>query len=319
MTNNNEACVSCSLTCLCSRSFSSCSALALCCASFSSWARWASSLRRCCSAMNRASSSLRFLSSTSRAIASSRRTLARERTSFIRRRWLRVSWHFPGNPRGNRCSEETTGQGQNNFILWCNITKRLLKKGVFLLQHCCTGLHHVVKSSCLFGETRYFQQQHQQTLMLMLTSDLFLCSCSRRSCSSLSRCSRACLRFSARARAASSGSLVPAEGLLVGAAGVEAAAAAAAAAAVVVVVVVVGAAEGAGLVAAAGEAAETVGSTLDTAGEAAETTGGLREGGVTGAEDTTMAGTSEETKRQRHSHEGGKIQVYKEHLKISEK
>lgn len=169
-----------------------------------------------------------------------------------------------------------------------------------------------------FVETRYFQQQHRQTdVDLDVTADLFLCSCSRRSCSSLSRCSRACLRFSARARAASSGSLVPADGLLVGAAGVDAAAAAAA----VVVVVVVGAAEGAGLAATAGEAAEAAGSTLGTAGEAADTTGGLREGGVTGAEDTTMAGTSvrEETEKQRHSHEGGKIQVYEEHLKISEK
>ena len=150
----------------------------------------------------------------------------------------------------------------------------------------------------MFGETRYFQQQHQQTdVDLDVMSDLFLCSCSRRSCSSLSRCSRACLRFSARARAASSGSLVPADGLLVGAAGVEAAAAAAA-----VAVVVVGAAEG------AGEAAEAAGSTLGTAGEAADTTGGLREGGVTGAEDTTMAGTSVrgETEKQRHSREGGK-------------
>lgn len=107
------------------------------------------------------------------------------------------------------------------------------------------------------------------------TADLFLCSCSRRSCSSRSLCSRACRRFSARARAASSGSLVPADGLLAGAAGVEAAGA------------------GAGL--AAGEAA---GSTLGTAGEAADTTGGLREGGVTGAEDTTMAGTLLESVRE---------------------
>lgn len=48
----------------------------------------------------------------------------------------------------------------------------------------------------------------------LLLSDLLLFSCSSRSCSSLSRCSRARLRFSASTRAASSGSLVPAEGLL---------------------------------------------------------------------------------------------------------
>lgn len=54
-----------------------------------------------------------------------------------------------------------------------------------------------------------------------------------------------------------------------------------------------GVAEGAGLLvrAVAGEAAEAVSSTLGTAAEAVDTTGGLREGGVTGAEDTTMAGT----------------------------
>lgn len=52
-------------------------------------------------------------------------------------------------------------------------------------------------------------------------------------------------------------------------------------------------AEGAGLLTegAAGEAAVTAGSTLCTDGEAADTTGGLRDGGVTAAEDTTMAGT----------------------------
>ncbi len=124
-----------------------------------------------------------------------------------------------------------------------------------------------------------------------MKSDLFLRSCSRRSCSSLSRCSRACLRFSVRARAASSGSLVPADGLPVGAAGAEAAAAAAAA----------GAAEGVGLPAeaAAGEAAEAAGSTFGTAGEADDTTGGLREGGVRGAEDTTMAGTLPESVREK--------------------
>lgn len=113
-------------------------------------------------------------------------------------------------------------------------------------------------------------------------SDRFLCSCSRRSCSSLSRCSLACLRFSARARAASSGSLVPADGLLAGAAGLEAAAAAVAVAVVVVVVE-----------AAAGEAAA---STLGTAGEETDTTGGVEEGGGVSADDTTMAGTLLETK-----------------------
>lgn len=120
-----------------------------------------------------------------------------------------------------------------------------------------------------------------------IESDLFLCSCSRRSCSSLSRCSRACLRFSARARAASSGSLVPADGLLAGAAGVVEAGAAA---------------EGPGLLVeaaagGAGGAAEAAGSTFGAAGEAADTTAGLREGGVTGAEDTTMAGTLLESVR----------------------
>lgn len=61
-----------------------------------------------------------------------------------------------------------------------------------------------------------------------------------------------------------------------------------------------GAAEGAGLPveAEAGEAAtaaavmvEAAGSTFGAAGDAAETTGGLMEGGVRGAEETTMAGT----------------------------
>lgn len=45
------------------------------------------------------------------------------------------------------------------------------------------------------------------------SSDLSFSSCSRRSWSSLSLCFRACLRFSAKIRAASSGSLVPAMGL----------------------------------------------------------------------------------------------------------
>lgn len=91
--------------------------------------------------------------------------------------------------------------------------------------------------------------------------------------------------------------MVPADGLLAGAAGAAEAAAAA------------GVAEGAGLLAeaAAGETAEAAGSTFGTAGEAADTTSGLREGGVSGAEDTTMAGTLLEpvrakTKRQKHNH-----------------
>lgn len=73
---------------------------------------------------------------------------------------------------------------------------------------------------------------------------------------------------------------MPADGLLAGAAGVEATA-------------VAGVGEGAGLLveAATVEAAEATGSTFGTAGEAADTTGRLREGGVTSAEDTTMAGT----------------------------
>lgn len=71
-------------------------------------------------------------------------------------------------------------------------------------------------------------------------------------------------------RAASSGSLVPADGLLLaGAAGVEAAAG-----------------EGAGLL-----TVVAAGSTLGTVGDAADTTGGLGERGAAGAEDTTMAGT----------------------------
>lgn len=122
---------------------------------------------------------------------------------------------------------------------------------------------------------------------------LFFRSCSRRSCSSLSRCSRACLRFSARTRAASSWLLVPADGLLVGAAGVVEAVVAAAVAA--------GAADGAGLPveAAGGEAAEAAGSTFGAAGEAADATAGLREGGVSGAVDTTMAGTLLESIREK--------------------
>ncbi|TNN89093.1 hypothetical protein EYF80_000381 [Liparis tanakae] len=48
------------------------------------------------------------------------------------------------------------------------------------------------------------------------TPDLSFSSCSRRSCSSFSRCSRACRRFSARMRAASSWLLVPAMGLAAG-------------------------------------------------------------------------------------------------------
>lgn len=73
---------------------------------------------------------------------------------------------------------------------------------------------------------------------------------------------------------------MPADGLLAGAAGVE----------------------GAG----AGEAAaEAAGSAVVTAGEAADTTGGLREGGVTGAVDTTMAGTLLETVRERTKKQKG--------------
>lgn len=134
-----------------------------------------------------------------------------------------------------------------------------------------------IKTNCCFSQC--LQSVYTcEMLRRQSDSNLFLCSCSRRSCSSLSRCSRACLRFSARTRAASSGSLVPADGLLAGAAGVEAAA---------------GAAGGAGLLteAGAGVAAEAAGTTPGTATEAVDTTGGLREGGVTGAEDTTMAGT----------------------------
>lgn len=71
---------------------------------------------------------------------------------------------------------------------------------------------------------------------------------------------------------------MPADGLLAGAAGVEAAAGVAGGAAILVE-------------AAAGDAAEAAGCTLGIAAEAVDTTGGLREGGVTGAEDTTMAGT----------------------------
>lgn len=79
---------------------------------------------------------------------------------------------------------------------------------------------------------------------------------------------------------------MPADGLLAGAVGVEAVEAGAAVEAAAVVVT-----EGAAAVAADG-------STLGAAEEADVTTGGLREGGVTGAEDTTMAGTLAEAVRE---------------------
>lgn len=100
------------------------------------------------------------------------------------------------------------------------------------------------------------------------SSDLFLCSCSSRSCSSLSRCSRACLRFSASTRAASSGSLVPADGLPAEGEG---------------------AVEGVRVAATEAAAGGAAASMTGTAGEATVT--GLGEGGAGGPEDTTMAGT----------------------------
>lgn len=109
-------------------------------------------------------------------------------------------------------------------------------------------------------------------VLLLISSDLFLFSCSRRSCSSLSRCSRACLRFSASTRAASSGSLVPAEGLLADAAGAEEEEEEE------------GAAEAVGL----GGGADA--SMAGAAGEATAAAGGLGEGGEAGLADTTMAG-----------------------------
>lgn len=79
---------------------------------------------------------------------------------------------------------------------------------------------HEVVDSDIF-QIKYGEKNIWSVRMFL---DLLRRSCSRRSCSSLSRCSRACRLFSARARAASSGSLVPADGLVVGAtgAGVEA-------------------------------------------------------------------------------------------------
>lgn len=73
---------------------------------------------------------------------------------------------------------------------------------------------------------------------------------------------------------------MPADGLLGGAAGVE---------------------EGAGLLmeVGAGEVAEEVVSTFGTDGEAVDTSGRLKEGGVCGAEDTTMAGTFPESVTQK--------------------
>lgn len=79
---------------------------------------------------------------------------------------------------------------------------------------------------------------------------------------------------------------MPADGLLAGAAGVETAAAV----------------EGARILVVEAEAAEAAGSPFGTAGEAADTTGVLREGGVAGAEDTTMAGTLLESIREKTKH-----------------
>lgn len=107
-------------------------------------------------------------------------------------------------------------------------------------------------------------------------TDLSFSSCSRRSCSSLSLCSRACRRFSARMRAASSGSLVPAMGLADGEGAGDAAGT-----------------EGAEWTGSGeGEAAVVVTDVLDAWGEAA-------------AEDSTMAGTTGEP-------ETGKTSVTKE-------
>lgn len=81
-------------------------------------------------------------------------------------------------------------------------------------------------------------------------------------------------------RAASSGLLVPTDGLPDGAAGP----------------VEEGAAEGAGFAAAGGAVGLAAGA-VGVAPEAPEAPAGLRTGGVTGAEDTTMAGTPPESMR----------------------
>lgn len=126
--------------------------------------------------------------------------------------------------------------------------------------------------------------QHQPGSPQIISSHLFLFSCSSRSCSSLSRCSRARLRFSASTRAASSGSVVPAEGLLVGAAGAEEEEEE----------------EGA---ARAGEAATEASaggvdaSMAETAGEAGVAAGGVGEGGEVGPAGTGLEPVTETEKK----------------------
>lgn len=124
--------------------------------------------------------------------------------------------------------------------------------------------------------------QHQPGSPQIISSHLFLFSCSSRSCSSLSRCSRARLRFSASTRAASSGSLVPAEGLLVGAAGAEEEEEGAA---------------GAGEAATEASAGGADASMAETAGEAGVAAGGVGEGGEVGPAGTGLEPVTETEKK----------------------
>lgn len=125
--------------------------------------------------------------------------------------------------------------------------------------------------------------QHQPGSPQIISSYLFLFSCSSRSCSSLSRCSRARLRFSASTRAASSGSLVPAEGLLVGAAGAEEEEEEGAA--------------GAGEAATEASAGGADASMAETAGEAGVAAGGVGEGGEVGPAGTGLEPVTETEKK----------------------
>lgn len=87
----------------------------------------------------------------------------------------------------------------------------------------CLAASHLLL--CQPGQTHMMTQSQRCTscsILPLLSGDLQRCtylacsSCSRRSSSSLSLCSRASRRFSARIRLASSGSVVPAEGLWAG-------------------------------------------------------------------------------------------------------
>lgn len=76
------------------------------------------------------------------------------------------------------------------------------------MSACCVGGVNIRKNKTLAGAKSGQKGDHN--------TNLSFSSCSRRSSSSLSLCSRACLRFSARMRVASSGLLVPAMGLAEG-------------------------------------------------------------------------------------------------------